>query len=65
MIDVAALNRQLVEQDDALRERFTQIIGSTSADPATRALMELVSAGLAAIHERQGNAITLLVRTSS
>ncbi len=50
---------------DTLRERFVQIVDASAAEPATRALMELVSEGLAAIHERQGHMITLLVRTSS
>lgn len=65
MIDVAALNRQLVEQDHALRERFAQIVEGSGADPAQQTLLELISEGLAAIHERQGNAITLMVRTNS
>ncbi len=65
MINIAALNSQLVEQDEALRARFTQITSRVTDDDAMRALAELIGEGLAAIHERQGNMITLMLRTNT
>ena len=65
MINIPALNKQLVEQNEALRSRFADVAASTDLDPAMKALLELVGDGLAAIHERQGNMITLLIRTGA
>lgn len=64
MIDIHALNSQLVAQDEALRARFASLTESMSNDDAGRALVEVVAEGLAAIHERQGNLITLMLRTN-
>jgi hypothetical protein len=65
VIDIAALNAKMVEQDEALRNQFAQIADQHDADPATRAVLDLIGAGLAAIHERQGNLITLMLQTAT
>ena len=65
MINIPALNKQLIEQDEALRARFAEVAAGTDLDPGMKALLELVGDGLAAIHERQGNMITLLIRTGT
>jgi hypothetical protein len=64
VIDIPALNSKLVAQDEALRTRFAGLIESMSDDTAGQALVEVVAEGLAAIHERQGNLITLMLRTN-
>ncbi len=64
MIDIPALNSKLVAQDEALRRRFAGLIEEMSDDTAGQALVEVVAEGLAAIHERQGNLITLMLRTN-
>lgn len=62
MIDVAAINAGLVRQNEALQADLARISADASAD-ATRVLIETVAAALAAIHERQGDMITLMLRT--
>ena len=64
MIDVPALNSKLVAQDEALRQKFSCLIESITDDRPGQALVEVVAEGLAAIHERQGNLITLMLRMS-
>lgn len=64
MINIPALNSKLVAQDEALRARFAGLTESMSNDDAGRALVEVVAEGLAAIHERQGNLITLMLTTN-
>jgi len=64
MIDITEINNRLADQDQALRDKFSQIAGRLDSDPTTQALVELLSEGLAAIHERQGNLITMLLRTN-
>ena len=65
MIDITALTNQLAEQDRALRKQFAGIVDAETLDPATRAIVETLAVGLAAINERQADLITLLVRTSA
>ena len=62
MIDVTAINAGLVRQNEALQAEFARISANAPAD-ATHALIATVVAGLAAIHERQGDMITLMLRT--
>ena len=64
MINVTEVNNRLAEQDQALRDTFAQIARLYDSEPTTQALIELLSEGLAAIHERQGNLITILLRTN-
>ena len=64
MIDIPALNSKLVAQDEVLRARFARLTESMGNDDAGRALVEVVAEGLAAIHERQGNLITLMLTTN-
>ena len=64
MIDIPALNSKLVEQDNALRQKFADLIAAMPDDHAGSTLAEVVAEGLAAIHERQGNMITLMLRTN-
>ena len=64
MIDIPALNSKLVAQDDALRQKFADLIEAMPDDNAGQTLVEVVAAGLAAIHERQGNLITMMLRTN-
>lgn len=64
MIDIAALNAQLVAQDDALRAKLAAVIDTMSDDTTGQSLVQVVADGLAAIHERQGNMITLMLRTN-
>lgn len=65
MIDITAVNNQLVGQDEALRATFARASSTVVDDPAMRALIEMLAAGLAAIHERQGNLITLMLQTNN
>lgn len=65
MIDIASLNQQLVEQDAALRATLGGSAALASDDPAMTALAQLLTEGLCAIHERQGNLITLMLRTNT
>jgi hypothetical protein len=65
MIDVAALNERLVAQDTELRARLGAIVDSIDGDAATSALGQLLVEGLCAVHERQGNLITLIAKTTT
>lgn len=65
MIDISGVNAKLVEQDEVLRAQFAEIARRVEADPATHALVEVLSEGLAALHERQGNLITLMLQTTA
>jgi hypothetical protein len=65
MINITAINDELVEQDRALRDLFADIAGQAPLDPSTRAIVDTLAAGLAAIHKRQGNLITLMLRTNT
>jgi hypothetical protein len=65
MINITAINDELVEQDSALRDLFANIADQAPLDPSTRAIVDTLAAGLAAIHERQGNLITLMLRTNT
>ena len=65
MINITAINDELVEQDGALRGLFANIADQAPLDPSTRAIVDTLAAGLAAIHERQGNLITLMLRTNT
>jgi hypothetical protein len=64
MINITDVNNRLAEQDQALRDTFSQIARRFDSDPNTQALIEVLGEGLAAIHERQGNLITILLRTN-
>ena len=65
MINIADLANRLAEQDLALREQLSGIAAEVPLDPATRVIVDTLAAGLSAIHERQGNLITLMVRTNT
>lgn len=62
MIDIADLNRRLVEQDDELRATLGAMTSGID-DGSLRAIAEIVTAGLVAIHERQGNQILLSLQS--
>ncbi len=64
MIDISATNNRLVKQDEALRARMAEISAQPSVDPSMKILIELLGEGLAAIHERQGNLITMMLQIS-
>lgn len=64
MIDIPALNSQLVTQDDVLRQTLEKLVAATTEETSARTLVAVVAEGLAAIHERQGNLITLMLRTN-
>lgn len=63
MLDIPAINAQLVQQDTALRTVFARAAATEGLDTAMRSLVEAIGEGLAAIHERQGNMITLMLQT--
>ena len=65
MINIAAINDELVEQDRALRDLLAHIAEQTPLDSSTTAIVNTLAAGLAAIHERQGNLITLMLQTNT
>jgi hypothetical protein len=65
MIDITALTSGLAEQDRALREQLAGIAEAAPLDPASRAIVDTLAAGLAAINERQGDLITMMVRTNT
>jgi hypothetical protein len=65
MINIAAIDEQLAEQDRTLRDVLSGIAEQAPLDPSTRAIVDTLAAGLAAIHERQGNLITLMLRTNT
>jgi hypothetical protein len=65
MINITAINDELGEQDRALRDVFADIAAQASLDPSTAAIVNTLAAGLAAIHERQGSLITLILRTNT
>jgi hypothetical protein len=65
MINITAINDELVEQDRSLRDLLADIAEQAPIDPSTRAVIDTLAAGLAAIHERQGNLITLMLRTNT
>ena len=65
MINITAINDELVEQDKALRNLLADVAEQTQLDPSTTAIADTLAAGLAAIHERQGNLITLMLRTNT
>ena len=62
MIDIAAVNRQLAEQDESLRATLTSVTARAIDEPAMKAVVDVLIAGLCAIHERQGNLITLMLQ---
>lgn len=63
MIDITDVNRQLVEQDTALRAELTAAAAQVD-DPGLRAVAMMLVAGIAALHERQGNAIVLSLQSA-
>jgi hypothetical protein len=65
MIDITALTNRLAAQDQALREQFATIADAAPLDPAARAIVDTLAAGLTAINERQGDLIMLMVRTNT
>ena len=64
MIDIAELNRQLVEQDEQLRATLAAHVELLD-DCSLRTIASLVAEGLAALHERQGNLIVLMLQSAS
>ena len=64
MISIAEVNRQLVEQDAGLRAELAATAAHVD-DPSLRALSSILAAGIAALHERQGNAILLMLQSAS
>ena len=65
MIDIRAMNRQLVAENEALRAALATLGGVSGVDPSTKALIDVLCAGLLAIHERQGLAISTHLQTAS
>jgi hypothetical protein len=63
MIDIADINRQLVEQDTALRAELAAA-AALVGDPGLRAVATMLAAGIAALHERQGNGIVLALHSA-
>jgi len=62
MINIAEINRQLTEQDAELRAQLSSAAAQV-ADPGLRAAAMALAAGIAALHERQGNAILLMLQS--
>ncbi len=63
MIDVAEVNRRLVDQDATLRSSLEGAAAHVS-DPDLRVIADLLAGGIAAMHERQGNAILLMLQAA-
>jgi len=64
VISIANVNRQLVEQDTDLRAGLEALAAQVD-DPSLRALAAILVTGIAALHERQGNAILLKLQSAS
>jgi hypothetical protein len=65
MINIGAINAQLVDQDSALRDRLAEISRNPSISADTKVVLDLLAEGIAAVHERQGNMITLMLQTQT
>ena len=65
MINITEINNRLVQQDEVLRARLAEVAARIEGDSATSALIEVLSESLAAIHERQGNLILLMLQTNT
>ncbi len=65
MINIAEINNRLVQQDEALRTHLAEVAARVEGDSATSAIIEVLSESLAAIHERQGNLILLMLKTNT
>jgi len=63
MINIKTLHSGLVEENDELAATFATI-AERDLDQPTQALLDTVIAGLTAIHKRQGDHITLMLRTN-
>ena len=64
MINIADINRHLIEQDTELRAELAAT-ASQVGDPGLRSVAMVLAAGIAALHERQGNAILLMLQSAS
>lgn len=64
MINLEEVSRQLDEQDTALRVELATSAGHIG-DPDLRAVAVVLAAGMQALHERQGSAILLMLRSAS
>ncbi len=64
MINIADINRQLIEQDTAVRAELTAAAARVNG-PDLRAVAEMLATGIAALHERTGNMILLMLRSAS
>jgi hypothetical protein len=64
VIDIVDVNRQLVQQDVELRSKLA-VSASSISDPSLRAVAMMLADGIAAVHERQGNGILLMLQSAS
>lgn len=64
MINITDINHQLTEQDAELRAVLSAAADQV-ADPGLRAVASALAAGIAAMHERQGNAILLMLQSAT
>lgn len=60
LFDLKALEEKLVEQDEAFRHFTKEILFQTNPQTASA---EILAEGLAVIHERLGNMLTMLLRS--
>jgi hypothetical protein len=58
------VNRQLVQQDVELRSKLAASASSIS-DPSLRAVATMLADAMAAVHERQGSGILLMLQSAS
>lgn len=64
MISVADIARRLMDENTALSFELTSSV-SKVGDQDLQAVATLVATGLAALHERQGDAILLMLRSAT
>ncbi len=64
MINVADITQRLMDENSALSFELTSAV-SKVGDQDLRAVAALVATGLAALHERQGDAILLMLRSAT
>ena len=64
MINVGDINRRIIDQNTALSSELTTAAAQVS-DQDLRAVATMLAVGLAALHERQGDAILLMLRSAN
>ena len=64
MINVADINRRIIDQNTALYSELTTAATQVS-DQDLRAVATMLAVGFAAMHERQGDAMLLMLRSAN